>query len=126
MTNGSDGGDTKFVVPRELREELSELADEQWVADLAKEKTGKEYTRRYSRVLAAILPETVDDDDVISQELVTIEPIDEDLAAKVRKMSGDNVAAQDVIAHCLEKARADHEFNWQTEEQQEDGESDGD
>jgi hypothetical protein len=104
MGEDADGGDSKFPVPRRLRKELSELAEEEWVKREAKRKTGREFDRKYSRVLAAILPEEVSENTILSEDMVTIEPIDEDIAAKVRELSGESVSAQDVIEYYMKEA----------------------
>jgi hypothetical protein len=94
----------KIRMPRELREELGELADEQWVRDLADEQylvDGNDY----EIVLSAIIP---DGAEPINWDMVEAHNIDDGLYERVFSLAGDNVSAHDVIRCFVNDAKQRH------------------
>lgn len=91
-------------MPRELRDELSKLADEDWIQELANDDVS-DHEMGYNMALSAIIPE---DAQPLGWDMVSAHGIDEKLHDRIMELAGPNVSAHDVIRHYVNEAKQKH------------------
>lgn len=96
----------KLRVKENDRQKLRDLAEEDWVRENADPDLSPE-TSLYSYVLSAIVPNEVDEEDVLSREMVYVHGVSDDIKSRVDSMAGENVPVHEVLELLIQDAKED-------------------